>query len=94
MARPAKATLLPVFLALFLAACSRKVDAPAASKPPTPVRVRVVEERTSVAGAKYSGNVEPGTRVDLAFKVGGYVRELASIKVGNEKRKIQEGDFV
>lgn len=60
----------------------------------TPVRVRVVEERSQLAGARYSGNVEPGTRVDLAFKVGGYVREIAQQRAGNETRKIQEGDFV
>ena len=40
----------------------------------TPVRVRQVEEQSQLAGARYSGTVEPGTRVDLAFEVGGYIR--------------------
>lgn len=82
-------------VAACVAACGQKADAPP-DKSPTPVRVRVVEGRTRLAGARYSGNVEPGTRVDLAFKVGGYVRELATVKPpGNEPaRKVQEGDFV
>lgn len=58
----------------------------------TPVRVRQVEEQ--LAGARYSGTVEPGTRVDLAFKVGGYVRDLGQVTAGGAPRKVQEGDFV
>jgi multidrug efflux system membrane fusion protein len=78
---------------LSIAAC-RHDDPARAEKIVTPVRVRVVEERSQLAGARYSGTVEPGTRVDLAFKVGGYVRELAQVKNGTETRKVQEGDFV
>jgi multidrug efflux pump subunit AcrA (membrane-fusion protein) len=60
----------------------------------TPVRVRQVEERTQLAGTRYSGTVGPATRVDLAFKVGGYVREIAQLTVGGETRNVQEGDHV
>jgi multidrug efflux system membrane fusion protein len=56
--------------------------------------VRVVEESTQAVGAHYSGTLEPATRVDLAFKVGGYVQEIAQVKSGNQLRKVQEGDFV
>jgi multidrug efflux system membrane fusion protein len=59
------------------------------------VRVRLVEERSQLAGARYSGSVEPRTRVDLAFKVGGYVRELAQVRPREGgSRTVQEGDFV
>jgi len=77
----------------FAAGCGAKGEA-ARDKIVTPVRVRSVEERGQLAGARYSGTVEPGTRVDLAFKVGGYVRELAQVKSGGGTRKVQEGDFV
>lgn len=77
-----------------LAACGRSGGA-AQERVPVPVRVRKVEPVTELAGARYSGNVEPGTRVDLAFKVGGYVREIAVTKgPGGEARKVQEGDWV
>lgn len=79
---------------LVSAPACRRGDAAARDRIVTPVRVRVVEERSQLSGARYSGTVEPGTRVDLAFKVGGYVRELAQIKAGKETRKIQEGDWV
>jgi multidrug efflux system membrane fusion protein len=81
-------------MSLFCAACGAKGGA-AREKVVTPVRMRTVEEQSQLAGARYSGNTEPGTRVDLAFKVGGYVREIASAKGhGNETRKLQEGDWV
>jgi RND family efflux transporter MFP subunit len=84
---------LALTLLTTLAACQSGATA-APSKVVTPVRVRMVEERNQLAEARYSGILEPRTRVDLAFKVGGYVRELGQIKVGGESRKIQEGDFV
>jgi RND family efflux transporter MFP subunit len=84
-----------VVFAFVLAACGGRGEA-AQEKNVTPVRVRTVEQRSQLAGARYSGSVEPGTRVDLAFKVGGYVRDLAHTKSGNgnEARKVQEGDWV
>ena len=63
------------------AGCGAKGEA-SREKIVTPVRVRQVEEQSQLVGARYSGTVEPATRVDLAFKVGGYVRDLAMIKVG------------
>lgn len=91
--------LLLIFLVV-AGGCGPKGEA-AAEKIATPVRVRTVEQRAQLAGARYSGSVEPGTRVDLAFKVGGYVRDLAQTKApaasrdqGGETRKVQEGDWV
>jgi RND family efflux transporter MFP subunit len=73
-----------------LGGCGAKRDDGARTKIVTPVRIRQVEEQSQLAGARYSGTIEPGTRVDLAFKVGGYIRDLAQVK----GRKVQEGDFV
>lgn len=76
-----------------LGACQSQAE-PSAGKVVTPVRVRMVEEANQLAEVRYSGTLEPHTRVDLAFKVGGYVRELGQVRVSGESRKIQEGDFV
>ena len=84
---------LPLLLSFAVVGCAARAEEPH-EKIVTPVRVRMVEERTELAGARYSGTVEPGTRVDLAFKVGGYVRDLAQVKSGGAAHKIQEGDFV
>lgn len=84
---------LLALIAVALVACGAKGEG-SKGKILTPVRVRTVEEQGQLAGARYSGNVEPGTRVDLAFKVGGYVRELAQVKSGATTRKVQEGDWV
>jgi RND family efflux transporter MFP subunit len=65
------------------------------AKAPTPVLVREVTEPPETRGARYSGTIEPATRVDVGFKVGGYVRELLQVKgEGGKLRKVQEGDFV
>lgn len=59
-------------------------------KPLTPVRVGVVSQQTPAGGARYSGSIEPNTRVDLAFKVGGYIQTIH--QVGG--RLVQDGDHV
>lgn len=59
-------------------------------KPLTPVRVQAVERAGATPGIRYSAGIEPKTRVDLAFKSGGYIEELARV----EGREIQDGDRV
>ena len=59
-------------------------------KPATPVQVADLARQTGGQALRYSGSVEPGQRVDLAFRVGGYVTSLASI----DGRVIQDGDAV
>jgi len=77
-----------------LAACHRGDEANG-PKAPIPVKVRTVEVPADARGARYSGSIEPATRVDLAFKVGGYIRELLQVKERDgTSRKVQEGDFV
>lgn len=76
-----------VALAVMTAACAKDQ---AYQKPPTPVRVQAVTRTAAGSGVRYSASVEPRTRVDLAFKAGGYIQQLA--EVGG--RTIQDGDRV
>jgi RND family efflux transporter MFP subunit len=83
-----------VFALETLLACAERVPE---SKPkaPTPVRIRVVEERSLQSAARYSGSIEPGTRVDMAFKVGGYIQQLAQTKKqGETAHTVGPGDWV
>lgn len=59
-------------------------------KPLTPVRVQTVAAGVAAPGVRYSASVEPNTRVDLAFKAGGYIQSLAR----TNGREIQDGDRV
>jgi RND family efflux transporter MFP subunit len=80
---------------LFISNGCHRGDASASPKAPIPVLVRAVQDPSDTRGARYSGTIEPATRVDVAFKVGGYVRELLQVKGQDGKlRKVQEGDFV
>lgn len=63
-------------------------------KSPTPVRVRVVAQSVGAGASRYSGTIEPAIKVDLAFKVGGFVRELAQVDARGGPRRIQDGDLV
>ena len=79
----------------FVAFTGCKHDEKGYQKPPTAVRVRKLEQQSTATSTRYSANIEPFSRVDLAFKVGGYVREIALVK-GTEAtpRAVQEGDKV
>lgn len=74
-------------LAALTASCAKEE---AYQKPSTPVRVQAVARTAAGSGVRYSASVEPRTRVDLAFKAGGYIQQLA--EVGG--RTIQDGDRV
>jgi multidrug efflux system membrane fusion protein len=77
---------------VLLGACSH--DDPY-QKPLVAVKVQPLEQQSAQAGSRYSASVEPFARVDLAFKVGGYVRDITQVKaVGGEMRTMQEGDAV
>ena len=89
-------SLLPCLVGmLFISSGCHGADAPTTAKDPIPVFVRAVQDPSDARGGSYSGTIEPATRVDVAFKVGGYVRELLQVKgQGAKSRKVQEGDFV
>jgi multidrug efflux system membrane fusion protein len=81
-------------VALFIAACV--VVAPACGsseqydKPLTPVLVEQVGRQSTGRELRYSAVVEPVSRIDLAFRVSGYVTGLAQVN----GRAIQDGDPV
>jgi multidrug efflux system membrane fusion protein len=77
--------------ALCCAGCSR--DQPYL-KPITPVRVQTVETETPEKGPEYSGSIEPVSRVDLAFRVGGYVSQIMAVSDGGSTRLVHESDVV
>lgn len=61
----------------------------------TTVKVTKAERRDANQNSRYSAAIEAATRVDLAFKVGGYVDRIAKVKGSDGKlRLIQEGDVV
>jgi multidrug efflux system membrane fusion protein len=78
--------------AAWLAGCAHEAKAPAAL---TPVRVERVGTAGSPGAPRYSAAILPASRVDLAFRVPGYVAEIAQVADGaGRRRALQEGDRV
>src|SRR5262245_44531510 len=66
-----------------------------AAKSLTTMKDRQVEHGNAAAGARYSADIGPASRVDLAFKVSGYVDTVAKAKgLDGKLRLLQEGDRV
>lgn len=59
-----------------------------------PVRVQRVETLPGASATRYSGSLEPANRIELAFKVGGYVDMLGQVSTPSGKRTLDKGDFV
>jgi multidrug efflux pump subunit AcrA (membrane-fusion protein) len=79
-------------LALGSAGCAK--EAPYV-KPLTPVRVQAVETQAPAEGARYSGSIEPASRTDVAFRLGGYVDQILTVSnEGGGSRLVHEGDVV
>jgi len=79
--------------AMGLCLCTCTKGAPATRG--TAVKVVGVERSNTTTSTRYSAQIVPATRVDLAFKVGGYVESIArTTGVDNQPRAIQEGDRV
>jgi RND family efflux transporter MFP subunit len=68
---------------------------PAAEKPSRPVRVEKVDREPAQGGLRYSATIQPYEQVPVAFKVGGYVREVQQ-RPGPDgvMRNLQQGDLV
>jgi RND family efflux transporter MFP subunit len=85
-------SVLGLLACTVLPACSEPAQASVPN--PIPVEVQAVESSVGAAESRYSGSLEPAVRVDLAFRVGGYVALLAEIDTPNGKRALDKGDFV
>ena len=80
--------------ALALAATTFSKTKPQGSVP-VPVRVQAVEDAGAASGLRYSANINPREQVELAFKVGGYVREITAVPgPDGVKRELRAGDRV
>src|SRR5277367_619912 len=81
----------PMLLLFPLAGCRDEAKYPIAL---TPVRVQAVETYHGAQAETYSGNIEPLTRVDVVFRLGGYVEEILNVQSDGRARLVQEGDSV
>lgn len=83
-----------ILLALLVPAAGCSHEKPA-EPIPVPVKVQKVATLPALSGIRYSANIEPNQRVDLAFKVSGYVSEILQVRgVDGRMRAVQEGDWV
>lgn len=82
---------LSLFPLLLLGGCHEEVRY---AKELTTVRLQPVELYSQAQGQSYSGNIEPLERVDVLFKVGGYVEDIDKVRSGGATRLVQEGDPV
>ncbi|MBK6688692.1 MAG: efflux RND transporter periplasmic adaptor subunit [Deltaproteobacteria bacterium] len=86
-----KRTLAFGLVMVLAGGCSR----PLPERKATAVRVMEAVETVVQRQARYSANILPATRVDLMFKIGGYVENLAETKGPDGKmRLLNEGDRV
>ena len=91
--------VLSVFAAASLAACAS--PAATADPRPVPVKVRTVDKTGSGREARYSGTLEPAARVDIAFRVSGYVESLGAkplekgdaVKKGQVLARVRSADY-
>src|SRR3954469_20815813 len=82
-----------LFAALLAGGCNRSHEKPVRAVPA--VRVHAVERASSHGAARYSASIGPASRVDLAFKVGGYGQSIAQEKGADGRvHLLQEGDRV
>src|SRR5262245_39003521 len=64
-------------------------------KPAKPVKVKAVETHSSLSDVRYSASIKPAAQVEVAFKVGGYIDDIAREKdPTGQWRYIQAGDIV
>jgi RND family efflux transporter MFP subunit len=81
-----------VLMSLFLGGCAKETVKPKAAKP---VKVKAVESHSSPNNVRYSASIRPAAQVEVAFKVSGYVDDIAREKdPAGQWRYIQAGDIV
>jgi RND family efflux transporter MFP subunit len=85
-------TVAALLMLSLMPGCSKEV---AKQKPAKPVKVKAVETHSSVSNVRYSASIKPATQVEVAFKVGGYIDDIAREKdPAGQWRYIQAGDVV
>lgn len=83
---------LMISAAAALCACKSRPPSPAA---PIAVKVTSMVRAEAPRSLRYSAQLEPATRVDLAFRVSGYVEVITATKgVDDKDRILQSGDHV
>lgn len=84
--------VVALFLLGLMMGCSKEAPKQKAAKP---VKVKAVETHASVNNVRYSASIRPATQVEVAFKVSGYVDDIAREKdPAGQWRYIQAGDIV
>jgi RND family efflux transporter MFP subunit len=92
MTLPRLSSLSKVLPLALLVAC-HTADKPSAV--PTAVKVMKAKRADGGQSNRYSASIDAATRVDLAFKVGGYVDRILHVKGSDGKQRLlQEGDTV
>ncbi len=86
-------------LLLLLAANVACNKATAYEKPLTPVQVvgaqNIQPSGAEGTGTRYSATIRPAAQLDLAFKTGGYLREVLQVRGADGRpRSVQESDWV
>src|SRR5215510_10144150 len=75
-----------------LTGCSKEA---AKQKPAKPVKVKAVETHSSLSDVRYSASIKPAAQVEVAFKVSGYIDDMArETDPAGQWRFIQAGDIV
>jgi len=75
-----------------LTGCSKET---VKQKPAKPVKVQAVETHSSLSNVRYSASIKPAAQVEVAFKVAGYIDDIAREKdAAGQWRYIQAGDVV
>jgi len=86
--------IIAALFACGLITCCTKV-AKTVDQPPTPVKVNTVESYSAPGGARYSASIAPGSQVQVAFSVGGFLEKIMQVKGADGRlRNVQQGDAV
>jgi membrane fusion protein, multidrug efflux system len=91
-ARAARLRAVLTVVSLGAALACREAEAP--PRLARAVRVTTVGARTPEAASRFAGALEPETRLELSFKLGGRVASLLEVDADEGRRAIQEGDLV
>jgi multidrug efflux system membrane fusion protein len=84
--------VIATLFSLALAGCAKNNTT---SERPIPVSVAIVDTYGGQDVRRFSALIEPYEQVDLSFRVGGYVHEIAQVRgIDGHSRAIQDGDKV